>query len=62
MADVTFGIQGNVDNLPKQQDGGAVLRLGQALFKGLAGNLKDVGTALELEIAAGILYGSPDEV
>ena len=61
MADVTFSIQGNVDNLSKQQDGGAVLRLGQALFKGLAGNLKDVGTALELEIAAGILYGSPDE-
>jgi hypothetical protein len=61
MADAAFG---NV----VQQDGGAVLRIGQALY-GLVGSLisslgelRDVGNMLEQEIAAGVVTGSPDEL
>jgi hypothetical protein len=62
MADAAFAMQGNVGTMV-QQDGGALLRISQALY-GLMGSLtsslgelRDVGNMLEQEIAA----GSPDE-
>lgn len=67
MTDISFTTQGNVSTSPKQQDGGALLRIGQAL-SALVGSLisiieefQDVGSTLELEIAAGIVNGSPDK-
>jgi hypothetical protein len=63
MADAAFAMQGNVGTMV-QQDGGALLRISQALY-GLVGSLisslgelRDVGNMLEQEIAA----GSPDEL